>query len=134
MLQFMWSSSDGDWPAKDNFKHCINAVRSGNIAMLDWLVEQELFTEVDPDKESHEEYQAKNIAVVADLQQYGLSYPGLLASLQADPNSPRFNQGQGELYTAAVLGCSTQVRSNCITHFAHHQCCHYCTHSVAPRV
>jgi hypothetical protein len=104
MLQFMWNRSDG----KENFKHSIKAAKSGNIAMLDWLVEKGLLTEVDPDKQTYEEYLAKNSTLAASLAQFGLS-ADLLAGLQADPNSTRFNREQGELYIEAVLGCSTQV-------------------------
>jgi hypothetical protein len=115
MLQFMWNRSDGKWPAKENFKHSIKAAKSGNIAMLDWLLAQGLLTEVDSDEQTYEEYQASNSALAAQLAQTPI--PGITAEMiagmqqlfNADPNSTRFNRGQGELYTAAVLGCSTQV-------------------------
>jgi hypothetical protein len=95
MLQFMWNSSDGKWPAKENFQHSIKAAKSGNTAMLQWLLEQGLLTERDPDKQTYEEYQASSTTLAADL----LHTPGITAKMiaemqelfNADPNSTRFN-------------------------------------------
>eukprot|EP00953_Heterococcus_sp_UTEX-ZZ885_P029723 15761-Heterococcus_DN1.PRE.1 len=95
MLQFMWNSRDGKWPAKRTSSTASRLPKAG------------LLTETDPDKQTFEEYQASSTTLAANLQHTPGITAEMIAEMQelfnADPNSTRFNQGQRELYTAAAL-------------------------------